>query len=86
MKKFIACVIASLAIAGCSLFTAQNAKTALEVSQIACVFATELTDAAAVATACQIDQELVPVIQQLISEREAAKKAGVHWGADAGSK
>ena len=82
MKKLI--VALCLVIGGCSLFTAQNLKTALDASALACVFASELTDAQAVASACSIDQALVPVIDQLIAQRDAAKKQGVHWGADAG--
>jgi hypothetical protein len=77
-------VPSALYLAACSLFTPQNAKTALEVTQVACVFATQLTDAKAVADVCKIDRTLVPVIEQLIAQREGAKKVGVVWGADAG--
>ena len=85
----VACVALLVAAPRCSTFSAQDAKTvvqdALSVSAIACVFASSLTDSKAVAQACQIDQTLAPLIQQLIAQREAAKKQGVTWSVDAGA-
>jgi hypothetical protein len=74
-----------VAPAACSLFTPANLKSAIDATQLACVFASALTDSAAVADACQIDRSLVPVLDQLIAQREGAKKSGVRWGADAGA-
>jgi len=82
MKKLI--VGLCLLIGGCQLFTPANTKLALDASELGCVFATELSDSKAVAGLCKIDQTLVPVIEQLIAQRNAAKKAGVTW--DAGAK
>lgn len=52
---------------------------ALTASQLACAFESSLTDASALADACAIDKALVPDLQNLIAEREGAKKAGVVW-------
>jgi len=70
---------------GCGLDAKTVAKDALSVTQIACVFASALTDDAAVAEACKIDKALTPLLRDLIGQREGAKRAGVSWdaGADA---
>lgn len=78
-RKFFAAAALVLALAGCSLFTASNLKTALDGSALACVFGSELTAAAALATVCKLDQALVPVVDQLIAQRQAAKASGVTW-------
>lgn len=65
---------------GCSIFTKKNANSALDAVQIACVFGTEVIEEEAVADACGIARELIPVIRNLIGQREAAKRAGVRWG------
>ena len=64
---------------GCSAATRRAANGALDVAQLACIFASELTDESAVAEACGIERELSPVIRRLIAQREAAKRAGVRW-------
>lgn len=54
----------------------------LSDAQIACVFASALTDAPALAKACSIvdnADKLLPLITQLVGQREGAKKAGVTW-------
>ena len=89
VTSFVCCSI-GLAVAGTGACTPQEAKTVeqdlLSASQIACVELSSLTDAKAVATACAIDSALVPILQQLIGQREAAKQVGVSWQApDAGS-
>ncbi len=73
--------------AGC---TQQEAKTvekdALTFSEIACVIASAFTDAQAVATACNIDAKLVPLLEPLLSQKAVAKRAGACAPArDAGS-
>jgi hypothetical protein len=72
-------VVAAQALAGCQYFTPQNIRTALDATQLACVFSSELTDSKAVADACQIDQALVPVLDKLLEQRDAARKQGVTW-------
>ena len=78
-------ILAAALLAGaCSLFTPANIKGALDATSLGCVFASELTDAKAVTDACTIDQALVPVVERLIAQRQAAKSVGVVWGGDAG--
>jgi hypothetical protein len=64
-------------------------EAALTASQIACIATSTLTDAPALAAACAVDKALVPallpVIENLIAQREAAAKAGVLWHGDAGA-
>jgi len=59
----------------------QAVDAGLSVAQIACVFAQQATDSAVVATACGIvsDPALEALIKRLVSQREAAKRAGVSW-------
>lgn len=76
---------APVLVSGCSLFTAKNAKSVLDAAQLACLFASTLTDAPAVLEACRIDAELTPVVRQLLAQRDGARKAGVVWSADAGA-
>lgn len=62
------------------------AEAALTLTQIGCVMSSTLTDAQALADFCKIAGPAIPAIQNLIGEREAAKKSGVSWpGADAGA-
>jgi hypothetical protein len=65
------------------------AKDVLTITELACVATTELTDVKAVADFCAIDIKaspaLVDVIQQLIDQRQAAKRAGFRWNADGGA-
>lgn len=85
-----------LLLAGSSVScTPQEAKTAetvtLDLAQMACIEASTLTTAAAVLDGCKIVQTLTPSLEaffnDLIAQREAAKRAGFHWtaGADAGA-
>lgn len=72
-----------MAISGCSLFTRQNAKTALDAAALACVFQSEIEDEGALADACELARDLIPVIRNLIGQRDAAKLAGVRWKTEA---
>lgn len=86
---FGACIFLIVSwISGCTQQGAKTATTvALDVVQMACIEASQLTTAQEVATACKIDQDLTPALQQflndLIGQREAAKRAGFHWTAGA---
>ncbi len=80
--KGLALIVAALGFALCLCCSAANRRTAngaLDVAQLACIFASELTDENAVAEACAIERELAPVIRKLIAQREAARRAGVQW-------
>ena len=83
----VACI--AMTLSGCTPGAQAEAKTivseVLSVSAIACIFASQLTDSPAVMQACAIDSRFAPLVQQLIAQREGAKKAGVTWSADAGA-
>ncbi len=92
MPGFFAATVASLLLGlmmtfapGCGLFTSKNIHSALDAVQIACVFESDVSDSSALADACGIAHDLIPILGNLVGEREAAKKAGVHWHADAGA-
>ena len=73
----------SLSTSGCTPAGQQTAKTvtnaALTVAQIACLFASAETTDTTVASVCGISNDLLPVVRQLIGQREGAKKVGVTW-------
>jgi len=77
-------------VAGCSPAAQQEAKAvasdALTASQLACILATALTSAPEVAQACKIDMALLPVIEPLLDQKAAAKRAGACEAAAAASK
>jgi hypothetical protein len=72
---------------GCALFTPKNAHSVLDAVQIACVFGTELVDEQKVADVCGVARDLLPIIRNLIGQREGAKRSGVRWpdAADGGA-
>lgn len=66
----------SLPIVGCSLFTKQNAKTALDALETTCVLLhNEIADVKALAEICNISQELEPELRDLIAARKIAASA-----------
>lgn len=70
---------AGASLSGCALFTQKNARSVLDAVQIACVFESTITDEPALADACGIAHDLLPLLRQLVGQREAAKRAGVGW-------
>lgn len=86
MKHFIIAVVAPLAIAACSVLgsaafvsacasPAKNVKTALDIGELACVLIEMNTDAATVAKICNIADQYIPDIEQLLAaKKEAARR------------
>lgn len=70
----------SVATSSCSLFTKKNANSAIDAITIGCVMSSTLTDESAVADVCDVAHDLLPILRDLIGQREAAKRAGVSWG------
>ncbi len=71
MKRFLTILTFCLltVLPGCALFTPQVVKTALDATQYACILAKmDLPDSKAIATACNIDQSLAPLIEMLVAE------------------
>lgn len=85
--KILFLLLLPLLLIGCSAAGRSNVRTALEAAltlqQIACVFSSALTDAPALAKACEVADDLAPVltpvIRNLIEQREGARRAGVSW-------
>lgn len=65
---------------GCALFTKKNANSALDAIQLGCVFASTIDDESKLADACGIARDLIPLLRDLVGQRNAARKAGVSWG------
>ncbi len=66
----------SLALPGCALFTSQNAKSVLDVVQVACIIANADSADAAIVQVCGIADVLIPDLKQILSaERTALAKA-----------
>ncbi len=75
---FIGAATLALAIAlpGCSLFTSQNAKTVLDIAQVACIIAHAESQDATVAQVCNVADTLIPDLQRILGEqRKALAKA-----------
>ncbi len=81
----VALLVLPLSVTSCALFTTKNVKSVLSVTQIACIFASAITDAPQVAKVCDVADDMIPLVRDLIGQREGAKKAGVVWGADGGA-
>jgi hypothetical protein len=81
-----------LSVTGCAWWDAHGKTVetvALDAASIACIEASAFTDAPAVVDACKIDKTLTPLVEQLIAQKMAAKKAGFSWkqpGSDAGAE
>jgi hypothetical protein len=67
------------AATGCSPAANQEAKDVTEevltASQLACIVASALTDAPALAEACKIDSKLIPALEPFLEQKRAAKRA-----------
>lgn len=64
-----------LVVGACSLFTKQNAKTVLNVVEMACVIADEFSKTPReIANACHIADDLIPEVDKLLEARKAAAK------------
>jgi hypothetical protein len=84
VSKLLGGILVVVGLAGgvsaCSVFTRENAKSALDAIQVACVMSSTITDEKEVADACGVARDLIPVLKNLIGQREAARRSGVHWG------
>ena len=89
MKLSIATAIASILLASCALFTKENARTVLDISQVLCVVAHAETDDQSVQQICGIADALVPDLRRLLAEQRTAvaraQRAGA-CGPDAGAR
>lgn len=75
--------VAALSCTGSRPVSPETTRDALTLTEIACIFASNLLDAPALASYCRIDPRLAPIIADLIGQREGARRAGVRWPSDA---
>ena len=81
LYKFIlvGLIVATGAVAGCGITGAQwksATRTFLSGADIACIFASALTDSAELAKVCHIEAALKPAIEEALAGRAASKRAG----------
>lgn len=70
----------------CALFTKENAKSVMSASEMICIFNSTILEEDKLADVCGVTKELLPILRNLIGQREGAKRAGVHWpSADGGA-
>ena len=70
----------ALSTSSCALFTRQNAKTVLDAAQVACVMSSFIVDAGALAKVCDVAEEMMPTLREMIAMRQGAQKAGYKYG------
>lgn len=70
---------------GCTPEARHAVREALDLAQIACIFASQFTDEEAVMEACRIQRELRPLVTPLLSQKRAAQKAAA-CAPDAGAQ
>ncbi len=69
---FVVFTVAFLAPISCSLFTKQNARTALDLADYGCIIANALTADDRVAEVCRISEELKPAMRELLKQHRTA--------------
>ncbi len=71
---------------GCTPQDAKTVRDVLTVTQLACVIASQFTDAEVVMQACQIEERLRPAIMPLLAQKaQAQKMANCRQEQDAGA-
>jgi hypothetical protein len=82
------CAVVFLALYGCALFTKQNAKSVLDLAQVACIVENATLGDATVAQVCGIVEALIPDLKTILASQRAAIAKGQHigacWPSDAG--
>lgn len=65
----------ALASSGCSVFTKENARTALDVAQVTCIIANASSDDGTVAAVCGVADALLPDLRTILGrQREAVAR------------
>lgn len=69
---------------GCTPEARSAVKDVLDAAQLACIVATQFTDQEEVMEACAIERRLSPLVEPLLAQKKAAKRAAA-CAPDAGS-
>ena len=83
MKKVLLILVVATALTStdCSPRDAQTARDVtdpvLKATDLACVMSSLLTDSREIASICRLADILIPIVQKLVSVRDAARRAGV---------
>ena len=65
---------------GCALLTPKNARSVFDAAKVACIMQSFLTDDKQLAKICDVAEEMMPTLRELIAMRDAANKTGVKYG------
>ena len=81
-RLFAVCLLA-LTVASCSLLTAKNLRTVLDVVQVSCIIANATLPDDRVRQACDVADDLVPAMRDVLGEQRAALRrfAAENYGA-----
>lgn len=72
------CTLAACnATLGCNWTGKQWAKTALDAAQIACIFATDLSDEATIAKICRVEESARDALHAALVGKAEAQRAGI---------
>lgn len=82
VARFVALTLFCLTVASCSLLTTKNLKTVLDVVQVSCIIANATLPDDRVRQACDVADDLVPAMRDVLSSQRtaAAKYAAEHAG------
>lgn len=69
-------VLLGVILGGCKLLSPATIRTVLNAADLTCILLEHATDAEVVMNTCKIHAELKPAVEEVISARVAAEKAG----------
>lgn len=75
MKGIFGCVLLASMHVGCGLIDAKTAKDALTIAQIACIIASQFDTGPEVMQACEVQEQMRPVVEDMLRQKRAAKRA-----------
>lgn len=90
LRPIVLVTLVGTLLVGCSLFTAKNLRTVLDVVQVSCIIANATLPDDRVRDVCAVADDLVPAMRDVLSaqrvaaERYAAERVGVCASLDAG--
>lgn len=71
----------SLTQVSCTPQAKSAANGALSAVELACIFSSYETDPSTLSQICGVARDMIPIVRQLIGQREGARRAGVAWRA-----
>jgi len=84
-KPLVLVLVAGSMLSGC--LKEANTPDTFGEDALSCIFGSPIADAPALTKLCRLAPKLIPIVTDLIGQREGAKRSGVAWShaSDAGS-